>query len=168
MAARANDHILHAHRTVNQTIANLENLSDPLEIDGLVLRLDYLIRSLVNHDDNNPRMDEILRFLGEACDQLTSEAEEMQRQVIEFPPIVPPQILTQRRGRPSFDIKQEQLTSLLESGFKVPTIAQLLRVSTRTVERRMNQYGLSVSSELQTFKYCIPLQSEYTCKTSWP
>lgn len=125
---------------MNQTIVNLENLSDPLEIDGLVLRLDYLIRSLVKLD-NNSRMDEIIRLLGEACNQLTSEAEEMQRQVVEFPP----QVLTQRRGRPSFEIKEEQLTSLLESGFKVPTIAQLLRVSTRTVERRMNQYGLSVS-----------------------
>ena len=33
---------LEAHNTVNQIITALENITDPLEIDGLVLRLDYL------------------------------------------------------------------------------------------------------------------------------
>ena len=36
MAASGNDYIVHAYNTVNQTIATLENLIDPLEIDGLV------------------------------------------------------------------------------------------------------------------------------------
>ena len=49
------------------------------------------------------------------------------------------------RGRPSFDIREETLTFLLEKGFKVLVIAQLLMVSSRTVERRMNKYGLTVS-----------------------
>ena len=47
MAASKNDYIVHAYNTVNKTIATLENLIDTLEIDGLVLRLDYLIRTLV-------------------------------------------------------------------------------------------------------------------------
>ena len=33
---------LEAHNTVNQIKTALENITDPLEIDGLVLRLDYL------------------------------------------------------------------------------------------------------------------------------
>ena len=49
------------------------------------------------------------------------------------------------RGRPSFDIREETLTFLLEKGFKIPVIAQLLMVSSRTVERRMNKYGLTES-----------------------
>ena len=53
MAASGNDYIVHAYNTVNQTIATLENLIDPLEIDGLVLRLDYLIRTLVNLDNHS-------------------------------------------------------------------------------------------------------------------
>ena len=58
---------------------------------------------------------------------------------------VPHRVSNQRRGRPSCEIKQEQLSFLLEEGFKVPTIAQLFCVSTRTNERRMAAYGLSVS-----------------------
>ena len=38
-------------------------------------------------------------------------------------------------GRPSFEIKEEQITFLLEKGFKGPTIGKLLGVSTRPVER---------------------------------
>ena len=37
------------------------------------------------------------------------------------------------RGRPTFDIREETLTFLLEKGFKVVVIAQLLVVSSRTV-----------------------------------
>ena len=89
------------NNTVNQTIATLENLIDPLEIDGLVLRLDYLIRTLVNLD-NHSQTDEIISLLGEACNQLTSEAQDVQQQAVEFAP----QVFTQRRGRPAFEIKE--------------------------------------------------------------
>ena len=50
-----------------------------------------------------------------------------------------------RRGRPSFDIREEQVSFLVEKGFQVPTIAKPLRVSIWTVERRMAQYCLSIS-----------------------
>ena len=53
----------------------------------------------------------------------------------------PNRVSTQRRGRPSFEIKQEQLAFLLEQGFKLPTIAQLFCVSTQTIERQMAAYG---------------------------
>ena len=100
------------NNTVNQTIATLENLIDPLEIDGLVLRLDYLIRTLVNLD-NHSQTDEIISLL----------AQDVQQQAVEFAP----QVFTQRRGRPAFEIKEEQLSFLLEAGFTIPTIAQLFR-----------------------------------------
>ena len=40
---------------------------------------------------------------------------------------------SQTRGRPSFVIREEMWTFLLEKGFKVPVMAQLLIASTRTV-----------------------------------
>ena len=49
-------------------------VTDALEIDGLVLRIDYLMRTLVNLD-NHPQTDEIIRLLGEACNKLTREAQ---------------------------------------------------------------------------------------------
>ena len=46
----------------------LENITDSFEIDGIVLRLDYLMRTLVNLV--NPQTDEIIRQLGEASNEL--------------------------------------------------------------------------------------------------
>ena len=73
---------LQAHNTVNQIITALENMTDPLEIDGLVLKLDYLIRTLVNFE-NDPQTDEIIRLLGEACDELTYAASEAQSTILD-------------------------------------------------------------------------------------
>lgn len=49
------------------------------------------------------------------------------------------------RGRPSYEISEEQLHFLLQQGFKVCDISKILGVSVRTVERRMSTFGLSVS-----------------------
>jgi len=130
---------------VDRVIAALEGISDPLGIDGLMLGIDCLIRTLVNLEDH-PQMDEIIRLLGEACNDLTSEAQLrlVEEEAVDFAP----QVRTQRRGRPAFEIKEEQLSFLLNEGFKIPTIALLLRVSTRIVDRRMKKYGLSVSGKI--------------------
>ena len=50
-----------------------------------------------------------------------------------------------RRGRPSYEISEEQLQFLLEQGFQVKQISSILGVSSRTVERRMSSFGLSIS-----------------------
>ena len=51
----------------------------------------------------------------------------------------------QQRGRPSYNISEEQLSFLLEKGFQVKDISAILGVSGRTVDRRMSAFGLSVS-----------------------
>lgn len=50
-----------------------------------------------------------------------------------------------KRGRPSYEITEEQLLFLFEQGFQVGDISNILGVNARTVERRMSQFGLSVS-----------------------
>ncbi|CAB4041643.1 Nuclear pore complex Nup107, partial [Paramuricea clavata] len=52
---------------------------------------------------------------------------------------------TGQRGRPSFEIGEEQLSYLLEQGFNVRDIGSILGVSVHTVERRMSSFGLTVS-----------------------
>ena len=52
---------------------------------------------------------------------------------------------TSIRGRPSYDITQDQLQSLISLRFTVPQIAELLQVSTRTIERRLAEYNMSAS-----------------------
>jgi hypothetical protein len=54
---------------------------------------------------------------------------------------------TGQRGRPSFEIGEEQLSYLLEQGFNVRDIGSILGVSVRTVERRMSSFGLTVSGK---------------------
>lgn len=54
------------------------------------------------------------------------------------------------RGRPTLVIEKQRLEFLLGSQFSVPFIADLLGVSTRTIFRRMQKYGLSVSAGYST------------------
>lgn len=49
-------------------------------------------------------------------------------------------------GRPRYDIPGGTLKFLIESGFTVPQIADVLYVSVRTVRRRMSQYDLSIQA----------------------
>ena len=46
-------------------------------------------------------------------------------------------------GRPSLNISREQVEYLMESNFTVKEMSDILGVSKRTVERRMNQYELT-------------------------
>ena len=52
------------------------------------------------------------------------------------------------RGRPSFQIPKEQLSFLLEQGFKVQEVSSILGVGKRTIER-MVAFGLCVSGEYE-------------------
>ncbi len=53
-------------------------------------------------------------------------------------------IFTGSPGRPKFNIPYEQLNFLLERRFTVIQISALLGVSSRTIERRLQEFGLSV------------------------
>ena len=104
------------------------------------MRLEYLNWSLANLD--SPDTDEIMLLIGEA---ISCMSRDHSLSLGSDGVNVPHRVSNQRCGRPSFEIKQEQLSFLLEEGFKVPTIAQLFCVPTRTIERRMAAYGLSAS-----------------------
>ena len=58
------------------------------------------------------------------------------------PPVIPPQ--PGSVGRPQFVISSEQLQYLVDNYFTVPQISQLLGGSSRTVERRLSDYGISI------------------------
>ena len=48
------------------------------------------------------------------------------------------------RGRPMKDIMKDQLSFLIEQGFKISDISLLFGCSRRTIERRIKNYGLNV------------------------
>ena len=65
--------------------------------------------------------------------------------------ILPPKTLfSQSRGRPSFDIPKEQIELFLEYNFLLPQISEILGVSLGTVNRRLKDYGLSVTQIYST------------------
>lgn len=53
-------------------------------------------------------------------------------------------IATGSKGRPKLDISRNQLEYYLEKGFKGVDIAKMLRVSDKTVYRRLHEFGISV------------------------
>ena len=56
-------------------------------------------------------------------------------------------VLTGTVGRPCFQIPRDQLTYLIENGFSVPQISEMIGVSIQTIHRRMSEYGLSISAQ---------------------
>ena len=54
-------------------------------------------------------------------------------------------VLTGRPGRPPFQVSEDQLSHLVESGFSVPQISLLLGVSIRTIERRFFFFIILIS-----------------------
>ena len=133
---------LFLHQAILQTIrASDNNVSYVTQMDGITLRLDYIKRYVVNIGDQDQRCEAIVSQLDDVIESL--EEEKRQKEIDNHP--MAAKLVRQERGRPKFDIREETLSRLLEIGFKVPVIADLLMVSTRTVERRMHTFGLTVS-----------------------
>ncbi|KAJ7373261.1 hypothetical protein OS493_012850 [Desmophyllum pertusum] len=59
------------------------------------------------------------------------------------------------RRRPRYDVQEAQLQFFVGFGFKVPDMAKMLAVSQATVNRRLRDYGISLST-----KFCQMSDSE--------
>lgn len=120
----------------------LERLDSDLNGDysGILLRLEYLNRTIINCGD---LPDSIVAGIGSAIACLLSA----QRRSVPCT-YRANRLLTGRRGRPAFDVSEDQLLFLVDSGFTVPKISELLGISKRTVERRMSDFGIKISGEL--------------------
>ena len=119
---------------IQPTMETLDNPAITLfEIDGIWLRLDYLTRTLVNLDSNCTPTDDIAHLLGEAISYLQDMDVQLTACSFQLTPIV----FSGGRGRPSFEIKEGQLSFLIDQGFQVPVIAKLFR-SIATNDRKKN------------------------------
>ena len=126
-------------QAINDLVVRIERLEDSCEIGSIVLRLDYINRMLVNLDVPDDIVNEMSGLyetvVAIEANHSTQARHGYQGRLRH----------TGARGRPSFQIPQEQLSFLLDQGFKVSEIGVLLGVGQRTVERRMSAFGLSVS-----------------------
>ena len=107
------------------------------DLQPLISKLDFVQRIAVTLD-----VDEVVtEYVGSAYRKLVESEQSNQLQAGYQAPLN----CSGGRGRPSFEISEEQLQFLLEQGFQVKDISSILGVSCRTVERRMSSFGLSVS-----------------------
>lgn len=121
---------------IQDTISRIDHFRVPDDITSVILRLEYLNEALVNSDQFTDRavsaIGEVLSILRDVANNNQPETQELE-------------VRSLRRGRSPFDIKEGQLAFLVENGFKVPQISQLLGVSIRTVERRLSAFGIKMS-----------------------
>lgn len=134
------DDLLNALNSVEDLIYRLDSLNDPDCVEGISLRLDVLKRYLVNIRIN----DSILQLVDSAYRRV-NQFEERYSALSDNTASCPSKIYTGKRGKPSFDIKEEQVSFLLEQGFNVGEMSKMLGVSKRTLERRMQTFGMSVT-----------------------
>ena len=113
----------------------------PSSLDALIFHVNQLYRLLIAYCDDDQKLEEVGRSLA-----LLTELEHSMEEAGHTgyaANLIPGQ---NGRGRPKFDISEEQLQHLLQLQFTCPKIAYLLGVSLSTVRRRMTEYGLSVSA----------------------
>lgn len=127
---------------IESAITSIDSTKNTDDISRLVLRLDYLNRVIVGEGWPEP----IVSSLGEVLFILREKEMEP-----DWENNSTDKESTRRQRRPSFDIKEEQLSILVVNDFKVPEISAMLGVSTRTVERRLSPFGISISGKLQDF-----------------
>lgn len=124
---------------IESAITSIDSVENTDDISSLVLRLECLNRVIVG--EGLP--DAIVSSLGQVLLILREREREWDCEINSVNTES-----SRRRGRPSFDIKEEQLAFLVENDFKVPEIGAMLGVSSRTVERRLSSFGISISGKL--------------------
>ena len=134
--------VQHILSVIESAITSTDNVKNKDDISSLVLRLDYLNRVIVGEGLPDP----IVSSLGEVLFILREKEMEPDWEINSTDVDMESR---RRRGRPSFDVKEEQLSFLVENDFKVPEISLMLGVSTRTVERRLSSFGISISGKLE-------------------
>lgn len=128
---------------LNSTIQLLQGSIDENILDGIEQRLDWIYNIVVRYVDSQILDERVVN-----CIQLAKEC--MRRNTENLRMMTAERIFSGQRGRPRFEIPFEQLQFLTEKKFKVAEIAELFGTSKRTVERKMNEYGLSAASSYST------------------
>lgn len=130
-------------------VRDIENISvGTNNCDGISYRLDWLYNSIARYFGEEGGIDErVLTLVGNANDILNGQNLQIASQAYSA------ELVSNeagRRGRPRFNLPEDQLQFLLERGFTIPDISRMLSVSVRTIERRLHDFGLSAA---QTYSH---------------
>ena len=133
-----NDEIIACLTIIEDLIPRLNSLSDPDYVEGMALRCEVLKRHFVNIGID----DTTVQLIDSVCRSLNQFG---RRSGAPNNLAFPAQVHTGCRGKPSYNIDEEQLNFLLEQGFKVREVSEMMGVSERTIQRRMRSLGISVA-----------------------
>ena len=144
--ATSNEGIHGALTIIEDIREQLDSLNDPDCVEGFAIRLEVLKRHLINIE-----IDAItLELLDRVCRSLTQTEQRYSVSTARpFSCTIVPRVRTGCRGKPSYDVHEGQLNFLLEQGFKVSEISSMMGVSTRTLERRMRLFSISVKGSIE-------------------
>lgn len=127
--------------SLERLVGLYETNGDPMLLDRLLFQASRLLQLLL-YVPSYPT--ESLTRLVESIGLYNSLTEEFSSDT-ECPlPYTVQSDIGQGKGRPRYEISQQQLEHLLDIGFSCPKISGLLGVSLRTVRNRMATFGLSV------------------------
>ena len=115
---------------IEDVCSSLLHPSEILDVEDVLEKIDQIVEAVHCLDSSIRLPEDIYRDISTAKKIIEKSSSTSTRT---------PRIHTNMPGRPSYDIPQEQVQSLIGLGFKVPQISELLHVSTRTVERRLAQ-----------------------------
>lgn len=92
-----------------------------------------------------------ITFPHEVLNELSNLKNTVERQIENnCAPITALEVQFGTKGLPKFLISKEYLQNLVSMQLSIPCIAQLLGVSTRTINRRLNEYGISIRDTYTT------------------
>ena len=97
---------------IQETLGHLDSCQDG-DYSRILLRLEYLNRTLINSGE---LPDSVVAGIGSAIACLSGA------QQSSVPTYREDRSLTGRRGRPSFNVSEDQLVFLVDNGFTIPKI----------------------------------------------
>ena len=118
------------------------------QFDNTTFRLDWFLGVLDRFSPTNLE-DKVI------IDRLIAQLQQVKAIVVQldndiFMGYCPQKIYSQYRGRRSFDIHKERIELFLEYNISLPQISEILGVSLSTVNKRLKDYGLSVTQIYST------------------
>ena len=118
------------------------------QFDNTTFRLDWFLGVLDRFFPTNQEGKVIIDRLIAQLQQVKAIVVQLDNDI--FMRYCPQKIYSQYRGRRSFDIHKERIELFLEYNFSLPQISEILGVSLSTVNRRLKDYGLSVTQIYST------------------
>ena len=119
-------------------IVDLEGSPDR---DFCVFRIDSLYHTMLQFAEVFELEESVIQLISNTKDLLNVDHD-----IYASSSLSCPQLFSGLPGRPKYEIKEEILRFLFDKRFTVKDTANLLGVSKRTVERRMNEFGLQISN----------------------